>query len=278
MTLDFFAAIPDSALSDEQTIRDKSIKIAQFARAFSIFRIRKIYIYWDRAGNYSKDRKLLKLILEFLDTPPYLRKSLYPMRAELQFVGLLHPLKAPHHKPQVDPVKIRVGDIRQAIVVNEQGRHFANAGLSCLIPIEGDIPKDKRITIKFISEHPKLRCKVIKWAEADDYWGYQVKEVRSLVNLLGDDSKLVVLASREGVPLGQLERELGKRLKNAENMLVVFGSPSRGLAEILKDGRNQPSEFTKYFLNFFPRQATETVRLEEAVMGCLAIMNYLTHR
>ena len=39
--LDFWAAIPDSTLTDEQTMRDKTTKIAQFARAFSIFSISK---------------------------------------------------------------------------------------------------------------------------------------------------------------------------------------------------------------------------------------------
>jgi predicted SPOUT superfamily RNA methylase MTH1 len=275
--LNFWVAIPDSALVDEQTRRDKSVKIAQFARAFAIFKVRRVYIYRDIERNYSSDRKLLKLILEFLDTPPYLRRSLYPMKDELRFAGLLHPLKAPHHKPAVDLKRIRRGEIRQAMVVNVKGRYFVDAGLSSLIPLEGSAPDKSRITVQFTSEHPKLRCKAIAWKDVNEYWGYEVKVIQSLVDLLGL-ADVVVLTSREGEPLERFEQQLSKELKNVTSVLVTFGSPNRGLTEILKDERKQPKEFTEYFLNFFPKQATETVRLEEAILGCLALLNYLAHK
>ena len=276
--MDFCVAIPDSSLADEQTLRDKSTKIAQFARAFAIFRISKVYIYRDRGRNYSADRKLLKFILEFLDTPQYLRRRLYPKREELQFAGLLHPLKAPHHKPAVDPRKIRVGEIRQAATVTVKGRYFADAGLDSLIPLEGSAPNGTRITVKFISEHPKLRCKAIARKDVCDYWGYEVKEAQGLVDLLKTIKGIIVLTSKEGEPLERFEQELRQELKSVSSALLVFGSPNRGLSQILKDEGSHPDEFTKYFLNFFPKQATETVRLEEAVIGCLSLMNYLVHR
>ncbi|MGH9923255.1 MAG: putative RNA uridine N3 methyltransferase, partial [Nitrososphaerales archaeon] len=65
--MNFWVAMPDSALVDEQTKRDKSIKIAQIARACTIFKVERIYIYRDRERDYSYDRKMLKLILEFMD-------------------------------------------------------------------------------------------------------------------------------------------------------------------------------------------------------------------
>ena len=82
---DFWVAIPDSALSDEQTKRDKSIKIAQFARACSIFRVKRIYIYHDSLSQFEReDPNLLKTILQYLDTPQYLRKILYPRMHQLE--------------------------------------------------------------------------------------------------------------------------------------------------------------------------------------------------
>lgn len=273
--MNFHVAIPDSSLSDEQTVRDKSIKIAQFARAFSIFRTSKVYIYRDHEKDYIDDRRLLKLILEFLDTPPYLRKILYPMREELRFAGLLHPLKTPHHKPSVDPSKIRVGDVRQAAVVGSKGRVLVDAGLKSLIPLEGDVPKERRITVQFTSNHPNFRCKAIAKEHVKEYWGYEVKEVQSLVGLLESAKNPVILTSREGEPLGKREREIIQELKNSSGALIVFGSPNRGLREILKDERRMVADF-KYFLNFVPSQGTETVRLEESVLGCLSILNYLT--
>ena len=81
--LDFpnlWIAIPDSSLSDEQTKRDKTIKICQLARACSMFRVKKVYIYHDKTTNIAKeDLSLLKTVLRYLDTPQYLRKLLYPL-------------------------------------------------------------------------------------------------------------------------------------------------------------------------------------------------------
>ena len=156
--MDFWVAIPDSSLVDEQTKRDKSTKIAQIARACAIFKVSRIYIYHDRERDYSYDRKLLKLILEFMDIPQYLRRILYPKVTELEFAGLLHPLKAPHHKPSIDPKNIKIGDIRQAVTAKVKGSYFVDAGLSALVPLEGSALEGKRTTVKFTSAHPTLRC------------------------------------------------------------------------------------------------------------------------
>ena len=56
-----------------------------------------------------------------------------------------------------------------------------------------------------------------------------------------------------------------------ESLLVVFGSPEKGVHEII-GGRMNKVQNSKS-LNFFPNQATETVRLEEALLGTLAIIN-----
>ena len=59
--------------------------------------------------------------------------------------------------------------------------------------------------------------------------------------------------------------------KSNESLLVVFGSPEKGVHEII-GGRMNKVQNSKS-LNFFPNQATETVRLEEALLGTLAIIN-----
>ena len=51
----------------------------------------------------------------------------------------------------------------------------------------------------------------------------------------------------------------------------MFGSPEKGVHEIL--GGKMKNVQNAKSLNFFPDQATETVRLEEALLGTLAIIN-----
>jgi methyltransferase len=271
---DLWITIPDSSLSDEQTKRDKSIKIAQFARACSIFRVKRIYIYHDSLSHFEKeDSYLLKTILRYLDTPQYLRKILFPMMHQLQYAGILHPIKAPHHRVVEDIKKIKAGDIRTGVIVKVKGQLFVEVGLASLMPFMGTGFEGKKVNVKFIDSYPNL--KAIEAIEEDifDYWGYEVKEVPSISKLLSSVEKTdIIITSRTGRHFKNIEARLSEDAKSGQNILVAFGSPKYGLHDILiKEGASvKPYE---YVVNMFPNQGTETVRLEEAVLGTLAILN-----
>jgi predicted SPOUT superfamily RNA methylase MTH1 len=266
--------IPDSSLSDEQTKRDKSIKIAQFARACSIFKVKRIYIYHDSLSHFEKDDPhLLKTILRYLDTPQYLRKIVFPMMHQLQYAGILHPIKAPHHRVVDDIKKIKAGDIRTGVVVKVKGQLFVEVGLGSLVPFMGDGFEGKKVNVRFTESYPNL--KAVQAIEEDifDYWGYEVKEVPSISKLLTSVEKTdIIITSRKGRHFKNIEAQLAEHAKSVQNILVAFGSPKYGLHEILaKEGASiKPYQ---YVVNMFPNQGTETVRLEEAVLGGLAILN-----
>jgi predicted SPOUT superfamily RNA methylase MTH1 len=271
---DLWVTMPDSSLSDEQTRRDKSIKIAQFARACSIFRVKRIYIYHDSLSQFEKDDShLLKTILQYLDTPQYLRKMLYPRMQQLEYAGILHPIKAPHHKAPEDIKKVKAGDVRTGVIVKVKGQLFVEVGLGSLVPFVGEGFEGKKVNVKFTASYPNL--KAIKATEQDifDYWGYEVKEVPSLSKLLTSVEKTeVVITSRRGSYFKNIEARLVKRANNVQNILVVFGAPKHGIHDMLaNEGASiKPYEFV---VNMFPNQGAETVRLEEAVLGTLAILN-----
>jgi methyltransferase len=280
--INFWVAIPDSSISDQQAKRDKSIKIAQFARAFSIFRVKRIYIYHDRTSNIDKhDPYILKTILGYLDTPQYLRRRLYPLTPELQYAGILHPIKAPHHKKFENTKLIKAGEIRVGIVVKLKGTMYVDAGLGLMIPCE-NIPaaeEGKKVNVKFISVYPNL--KVTKASSQDmnnSYWGYEIAEVSSLHGLLKEaknkKNSEIMITSREGSPFKSKEGELIRSLKLARNLLVVFGAPKSCVEQIIL-AEGQSTGHYKFIVNMFPFQGTETVRLEEAIFGTLAILNNL---
>lgn len=271
---DMWVAIPDSSLSDEQTKRDKSIKIARFARACSIFRVSKIYVYHDMLSQFDvNDADLLKTILQFLDTPQYLRKILYPRIQQLEYAGILHPIKAPHHKPPEDIKKVRAGDIRTGVIAKVKGQLFVEVGLGSLVPFGGQGFEGRKVNVKFTSPYPNLRAVEASAGDINDYWGYEVKEVPSITKLVaGLDNTQIVVASRKGSYFKNMEAKLIERARNAQNLLVIFGAPRYGVHELLaKEGGNLKS--IEFVLNMFPNQATETVRLEEAILGTLAILN-----
>jgi predicted SPOUT superfamily RNA methylase MTH1 len=269
-------AIPDSALSDEDSKRDKSIKVSQFARACSVFRVSTIHIYHDRTTEYVKDRALIKTILRYLNTPQYLRKRLYPIQGLLEYAGILHPLIAPHHKPLVDLRKLKVGDIRVGIILKQQGKLCADAGLGRLINFKGRANDGDMVTVKFSSVYPNLEA--VEALESDityNYWGYEVKEAPNLSCLLSASASTeVLITSKSGKNFGSMEQELIKRMNYVDNLLIVFGAPKSGLFDILeREGKDIRSY--RFVANMFPLQGTKTVRLEEAILGTLAIINHI---
>jgi hypothetical protein len=269
-----WVAIPDSALSDEQTKRDKSIKVGQFARACSIFRVNRIYIYHDGLTGFEReDAGLLKILLQYLDTPQYLRKILYPKMNQLEYAGLLHPIKSPHHKPSEDIKRVRIGDVRTGVLVKVKGQLFVEAGLGMLIPFDGQGFEGKKINVKFVSTHPRLRAVEAHADDISDYWGYEVKEVESITKLVsGAESTEKIVTSRKGSQFRNVEKQLVARTKQVRTVLVVFGAPRHGVHELIAKEGGSLGLFD-FVINMFPNQGTETVRLEEALLGTLAILN-----
>ncbi|HXG06485.1 MAG TPA: RNA methyltransferase [Nitrososphaera sp.] len=271
---DLWVAIPDSSLSDEQTRRDKSIKIGQFARACSIFRVKRIYIYHDSLSHFEhEDRDLLKTVLRYLNTPQYLRKALYPRMRQLEYAGILHPIKAPHHKPPEDIKKIKVNDVRAGIIVKVKGQLFVEVGLGSLVPFLGQGFEGKKVNVKFISSYPTLKAIEAKEEDISEYWGYEVKEVPSLSKLLASvENAEILITSKRGSYFKNVETKIGERAKVGKNILVVFGAPKYGVHDILAKEHSSIKQY-EFIVNMFPGQATETIRLEEALLGTLAILN-----
>ncbi len=264
-------AIPDSSIKDEPTQLSKSMKISLIARACAIFQVQTIYIYHESSGS-MQDRSLLRTILKYLETPQYLRRELFQKISELKFAGSLSPLKIPHHSYTSDSRKIKAGDIREGMIVFVKGRKYVDVGLEQLVPYFGEYKEERRITVQFKTGFPELSVKQISRNETRQYWGYEVKESANLRTLLTNWDSDVILTSKKGKIIHKMQKYFDE-ISNT-NLLIVFGSPERGLHEIL--GKAITSIPRSQILNFFPEQATETVRLEEAILGTLAIVNVLT--
>ena len=259
-------AIPDSCLLDESTQLDKSRKISTIARACAIFKINTIYIYDDKGTN--QDKTLLVTILKYLETPPFLRKRLFPRVNELKYAGVLNPLKIPSHVTPTNPKKISQGDIREGVVAAFKGKRFVDVGINQLIPYYGKKENGKRITVQFKSTSPELSIKEITKEEAKQYWGYQIKERSVLSSLTSTWDGKIILTSRKGKAI--TPSVIHEYAKESKPILVVFGSTDKGVHEILGSKIKQIQN--SRILNFFPDQATETVRLEEAIMGTFSIL------
>ena len=260
-------AIPESALSDDSLKIDKTRKISVLARACAIFKIDTIYVYQD--GDNKQDGSLLVMILKYLETPQFLRRRLFPKMNDLKFAGVLQPLKIPSHITPANSKKINRGNVREGIVVSIKGKRFVDVGINQLIQFFGKTSIGKRVTVQFKEGYPKLSVKEIEKNEVPDYWGYSVKERANLFSLLNEWKGNIIITSRKGKTA--TKEQISKYTKSEQPTLIVFGSPEKGVHEIL-GGRIKNIQNSKV-LNFFPDQATQTVRLEEALLGTLAIIN-----
>ena len=261
-------AIPDSSLSDEITQKEKSSKISKIARICAIFQIDEIFIYHETLGEKS-DAILMATILKYLETPQYFRRNLYPKMDLLKYSGILHPLNIPSHSRISDPKKIKSGDVREGLVVSVKGKKFVDTGIKQLVQYFGKEKIGQRITVQFKTGSPNFSIKEISRYDVKEYWGYKVKERGNLFSLVSTWEGKIILTSRKGKTI--TKESLNWFSESKKPTLVVFGSPERGIHEIIGGKINQIQN--SKILNFFPNQATDTVRLEEAMNGVLSILN-----
>ena len=262
-------AIPDSSLADEKTLENKSRKIASIARSCGIFRVEEIIIYRD-GKNHENDSKLLLIILRYLETPQYFRKSVFGKTNLLKFVGALPPLKIPNQIGTSNPKEIKKNEIREAVVVRVKGQKGVDIGVGQIVNYHSKHDIGKRIIVKIKNVFPDFSVKEIAKDEIPNYWSYNVRQSGNLFSVLSNWDGIKILTSRKGKRFNQLHitDELSK---SDRPILVVFGSTDKGIHDILGNKINNLQDSKT--VNFFPNQGTETVRIEEAILGCLSVLN-----
>jgi len=265
-------AIPDSSLLDESTILFKTKKISIIARTCAIFKINQIFIYQDEKGN-KNDSTLLSTSLKYLETPQYFRKQLFPKSNLLKYAGVLQPLNISSHLTTSNQKMIKIGDIRDALIINYKGKKFLDIGINKLIQYFGKMKSGTRITIQIKTTQPKIVIKEISREDIKDYWGYNVKERSNLFSILSAWKGKIILTSKKGKNFTMTEAK--KMFESNEPILVVFGTTNKGVHDIL--GTDIKKIQNGKIFNFFPKQGTQTVRLEEAILGTLSIINILNH-
>jgi methyltransferase len=254
-------------LEEHDSLRDKTTKIGQIARTCSIFGVDTVEIFHDPRGR--DESALIRHILEYLETPQYLRRRLFPLDDSLRFAGLLPPLRIPSHKPRVPLERIQLGEIREGVVL--PGGVTADVGLDSPVALKQKTGGGRRVTVRITSISPFAGI-VLDHPETTQYWGYVV-EVRSTEEVMTDTRFGLKLAtSRLGDPLRSCLPALREDFNRSKGVMAIFGSPARGLFEIIENLR----ERTPFVVNLYPEQKVATVRTEEAVGSALYLLELLS--
>jgi len=269
-------AIPASLVSDTPHLREKTYKIGMIGRAAAIFRVEEIVIYPDQPDkDQRKDARLIELILSYMETPQYLRKRIFKLRQELRYVGVLPPLRTPHHPTTSRSKDLRIEECREGIVISSSKK-----GSRIYIGVEKPafirgvrLPAGRRVTVKIKDLKREIEAVLVDREEIKDYWGYRVVVSEKSLGKMLKNWDLIIATSKYGVPFMKVKKEFTQRWLKAKRRIILFGSPSAGLYEILElEGLNL-DEFADFVVNTMPLQGVETVRTEEAVYASLAIFN-----
>jgi hypothetical protein len=265
-------AIPSSFTVETADPKLRAYKIGQIARAAGVFRVDEIAVYRDPEHDGSQE---MIALLRYAETPQYLRKHLFKSSPDLKYAGVLPPLRLPPHRVQPP---LTGGQIREGVVLRHNGMTvdgsdasaWVDVGATSPVPAAEKLRAGQRITVRIYSRDGKFWCTP---EQSPVYRGYVTRYYPALADLIARQSQVIV-TSVEGQRVScDLLQRLRSRLTG--EVLVIFGSPHRGVGPILENEGHMLSEFPCTIIDVVPDQGSATVRTEEAVFAALALINII---
>lgn len=251
--------LPDSILYNSQTDLLRSYLVGEVARAATIWRVDEIIILRDThaARNHHSRTNAVEYFvrnLEYLETPQYLRKFLFPLSPDLKYAGAINPLDAPHHL-RADEDSL----YREGVTVNRPTKpgmgSWVNIGLKqeCITDIALD--PGTRVTVRIDKEKNRLAGSIVSPEEPRErgtYWGYSVRLADNLTDVINscpynEPYDLTIGTSDRGVPHETVE------WPSFRHAVLYFGGLS-GLEEIMEAEEIHTSQrkYFDYYINVCP--------------------------
>ncbi|KAK1395223.1 putative RNA methyltransferase, nucleic acid-binding, alpha/beta knot methyltransferase [Heracleum sosnowskyi] len=281
-------ALPGSIIHNAQTLELATRLAGQIARAATIFRIEEIVVFDNKISSpgdssftlpdSSEENEtgsaFLIRILNYLETPQYLRRTLCPWHNSLKLAGMLPPLDAPHHLR-----KHEWGTYREGVILKEaaaeSGLSLADVGLNKNVVIDQVLEPGTRVTVAMgtnrqLDDKPRQVVSSSKpREEAGAYWGYKVRYAANISSVFqscpyqGGYDHLIGTSEH-----GLFFKSSELTLPPFRHLLIAFGGLA-GLEECFEEDKNlkgkKPSDVFHSYLNVCPNQGSRTIRTEEAV-------------
>jgi len=287
-------AVPCSVIDNCQNLELKCYLASMVARSAAIFGIDEVIVYNDtnvsipetlsgdytQLGKHSHSAVTLASILQYMECPPYLRKSIFPHKTEFELASRMNPLNIPHHKQDhplfregivsTNPSKPGKGSLIYYGVQREiQTDRLLEAGLRVTVKLEKTVEGQKKLNGKIVSpQTPRLENSI--------YWGYSVRLAKNFSEVFQKNPfksqgkyDLVIGTSENGISVEDAE------LKSFQHCLVVFGG-LQGLEAAMENDEtlkaSKPTELFDAYLNTCMDQGSRTIRTEEALFISLAAL------
>ncbi|KAL2107068.1 hypothetical protein VUR80DRAFT_5724 [Thermomyces stellatus] len=292
-------AVAASVLKDTHSPDQQNAIAGRLGRAMAVFNIDEVVIYDDSPADerprkvdpasYTADTDpahFLTHVLSYLETPPFMRKALFPLHQNLRLAGKLPSLDMPHHPHPREWIPYREG----VTIARPKGKRgtLVDVGLEKPITITDEIPPNTRLTLHYPSESsdPTPVHPAAPRTEGGYYWGFTLRRASSLSAVFTespheDGYDVSVGTSERGQPVPRAFPP--GRIPDFKHLLIVFGGPKgieyaagndEQLGPMLEQG-TKTRELFDYWVNVLPGQGSRTIRTDEAVfigltaMGCL---------
>jgi len=212
-----------------------------------------------------------------LETPQYLRKRFFKLDPQLQYAGILPPLRTPHHPLNRKAKNLKAGEYREGVTVSKTKEGvLLDIGVERPALIrETQWALGKRLTLQIVKAGERIEAQTVTKDEVTSYWGYKVTVEKRSFGRLVENRKfdLTIATSKIGVKFVDVAEKMAEKWRNSDCTLVAFGAPARGLHEIVEDEGFDLNDLADFVVNMVPEQGTETVRTEEALFASLAAFN-----
>lgn len=264
--------IPSSFSREASSSRDKMLKLGMLARFLAAARVETLILYHeDPRKPDRKNAEFIKLVMDYLNTAPYLRRRLFELRPELRYVGLLPPLNIPTHPERA---RLDYPHHREGLVVSSGSRSVIEAGLERPIKLRRKLAQGSRIVLRI---EPRGNGKVTITARSrrsiEVYPGFRTAIVDEKLPEIVEGYEVKIATSRRGTNIREIFSELREACSGKRNTCVAFGASREGLHEIAERQGFRLEDHFDYVVNVMPFQGVRTIRTEEAVAYTLAILN-----
>ncbi|KIW50170.1 hypothetical protein PV05_11785 [Exophiala xenobiotica] len=304
-------ALPGSVVANAKSHEQKTFLAGQIARALAVFCVDEIVIFDDEDTPtqqrrpeiaetdytaFSHPDHFLAHLLSYLETPPHLRRALFPMHPNLRTAGTLPSLDMPHHLRANELCEYREGVTVRAAPAGPGNGTLVDVGLSNHVTVSDDIPPGTRVTVHLQEQSSTAAAETVApnvpREEKGYYWGYSVRQCSSLSDIWTEcpfkgGYDVSIGTSERGKPLGKVLSRSPFRdssLLGFKHVLLVFGGVA-GLEKAAKNdvnlyehgiGEKNVKELFDAWVNVLPGQGSRTIRTEEAIwLGLMGLRPFV---
>ncbi|KAE8706197.1 OB-fold-like, putative isoform 2 [Hibiscus syriacus] len=294
-------AIAGSIVDNAQSLELATRLAGQIARAATIFRIDEVVVFDNKSssrnnGAFSNQNNsnendrgasFLVRILQYLETPQYLRKALFPKHNTLRYVGMLPPLDAPHHLRKHEWAPYREGVTLDEKPTSAVGT-MVDVGLDKNVVVVQALEPGIRVTVAMGTNQnldygnensDVISCSIFMYhvvssskprEDTGMYWGYKVRYASNISSVFSDcpykgGYDHLIGTSEHGLVVNSSQLNL----PNFRHLLIAFGGLAgleKCVDEDYKLKEKNVRDIFDLYLNTCPHQGSRTIRTEEALL------------